>query len=287
MTNTICFHHNDPDGCASGAIVRYALGKEVMLVESEYGRISIPWGKIEQSEKVIVADFSFPAVDMLRMAKGHEFVWIDHHRSAILEFEKIGKDWLGLRDISDAACVLTWKYFFPDRQVPRAIVLIGDRDVWRWAEAETGPFNESIYNRDYHAENDALWKPLLEDDESVLKQMIEEGKWLREITLRNVERMMDERSFEVEFEQYKTLAVNAPVNGDIGNYGRSRGYDIVYSYIDEQQNGRLTTVVTLYSDKVDVSVIAKKYGGGGHAGAAGFSFPRRDTPFPHNSEVHL
>jgi oligoribonuclease NrnB/cAMP/cGMP phosphodiesterase (DHH superfamily) len=287
MTNTICFHHNDPDGCASGAIVRYALGKEVMLVESEYGRISIPWGKIEQSEKVIVADFSFPAVDMLRMAKGHEFVWIDPHRSAILEFEKIGKDWLGLRDISDAACVLPWKYFFPDRQVPRAIVLIGDRDVWRWAEAETGPFNESIYNRDYHAENDALWKPLLEDDESVLKQMIEEGKWLREITLRNVERMMDERSFEVEFEQYKTLAVNAPVNGDIGNYGRSRGYDIVYSYIDEQQNGRLTTVVTLYSDKVDVSVIAKKYGGGGHAGAAGFSFPRRDTPFPPNSEVHL
>jgi len=36
---------------------------------------------------------------------------------------------------------------------------------------------------------------------------------------------------------------------------------------------------------VDVSVIAKRYGGGGHAGAAGFSFLRGATPFPPSSQV--
>jgi len=32
-------------------------------------------------------------------------------------------------------------------------------------------------------------------------------------------------------------------------------------------------------------VIAGRYGGGGHAGAAGFSFPRAVTPFPPEAEV--
>ena len=286
MTATICFHHNDPDGCASGAIVRYALGKDVPLIESDYDKTPIPWKKVELSERVIVTDFSFSKDDMLRLADGRELVWIDHHKSAMLEFEEIGKDWKGIRDISEAGCVLTWRYFFPNKPTPKAIVLIGDRDIWRWAEKDTGAFNESLYNQDHHAENDSLWIPLLENDEAVLKQMIKEGEWLRRINLGNVDRLMGGRSFEVRFERYKTLAINASGNGDIGNYGRERGYEIVYCYTDEMQPGGLSTVVTLFSDKVDVSDIAKKYGGGGHAGAAGFSFPRGTSPFPPGSEVH-
>ena len=287
MTNTICFHHNDPDGCASGAIVRYALNKDVLLIESDYDETPIPWEKVEQAERVIVVDFSFPKEDMLRLADGRQFIWVDHHKSAMLEFEEISKDWDGIRDISEAACVLTWKYFFPEKPVPYAVVLIGDRDIWRWAEKDTGAFNESLYNQNHLADNDALWLPLFENDKETLGKMIKEGAWLREISLRRVDGLMGARSFEVQFENRKTLVVNASSSGDIGNYGRMRGYEIVYCYADEMLPNGLSTKVTLYSDKVDVSVIAKKYGGGGHAGAAGFSFPRGATPFPPDSEVNL
>ena len=47
------------------------------------------------------------------------------------------------------------------------------------------------------------------------------------------------------------------------------------------------TYVTLYSDTVDVSQVAQKFGGGGHAGAAGFHFPRGDSPFPPDASVTL
>ena len=285
MTKTICFHHNDPDGRASGAIVRYALGPEVQLVESDYGATLILWEMVAQAEKVIVVDFSFPVDEMVELADGREFIWIDHHKSAIAEFDGIADDWPGIRDISEAACVLTWKYFFPERPVPKAIVLIGDRDIWRWAEKETGPFNESLYNQDHDADNTAFWKPLFEDDQSTLEKMIEEGAWLRKINLRKVDRMMAARSFEIRFDGHSTLAVNTNGNGDIGDYGRNHGYEIVYCYVDQIQNGVLTTNVTLFSAKVDVSVIARRYGGGGHAGAAGFSFPRTVTPFPPESDV--
>jgi len=263
------------------------LNKDVLLIESNYERTPIPWKKVERTERVIVVDFSFPKEDMLRMAGGRKFIWIDHHKSAILEFEEVGKDWDGSRDISEAACVLTWKYFFPKKPVPRSVVLIGDRDIWRWTEVDTGAFNESLYNHDHLADNDALWESLFKDDQETLARMIKEGAWLREIKLGNVERLMGARSFEVRFERYKTLVVNASGNGDIGNYGHSRGYEIVYCYVDEMQPNGLATNVTLFSNKVDVSVIVKKFGGGGHAGAAGFSFPRGATPFPPDSEVHL
>jgi len=284
MTKSICFHHNDPDGHASGAIVKYALGDDVTLIESDYDGTPIPWDQVEQAEQVIVTDFSFPVNDMKRLAEGRELVWIDHHKSAMFVFEGIADDWPGIRDLSEAACVLTWKYFFSERPVPRAIVLIGDRDIWRWAEEDTGPFGESLYNQDHDANNAAFWKPLLEDDQAVLAKMIKEGARLREITLRNVNHMMAARSFEIRFEGYNTLAVNTRGNGDVGNYGRDRGYEIVYT-VDEMQGGGLTTVVTLFSNKIDVSVIANRFGGGGHAGAAGFSFPRGASPFPPGSDV--
>ncbi len=286
MTQSICFHHNDPDGHASGAIVKYALGDKVSLVESDYDGTPIPWDLVEQAEQVIVTDFSFSVDQMQRLADGRELVWIDHHKSALAEFEGIADEWPGIRDISEAACVLTWQYFFPERPVPRAIVLIGDRDIWRWAEKDTGAFGSSLFNQDHLASNATFWKPLLEDDAPTLEKMIKEGAWLREITLRDIDNLMEARSFEVEFEGYQTLAVNRRGTGDIGNYGRDRGYEIVYTYADKMQLDGLTTVVTLYSNKIDVSVIAKRYGGGGHAGAAGFSFPRSATPFPPGAKVN-
>ena len=285
MTQTICFHHNGPDGHASGAIVHYALGPEVQLIESDYDATSIPWEKVTQADKIVVVDFSFPVNEMVKLADGRELVWIDHHKSAMADFDGIADNWPGIRDVSEAACVLTWKYFFPEQPVPQAILLIGDRDIWRWAEKDTGPFNESLYNQDHEASNTAFWKPLLENDRPTLEKMIEEGTWLRKISLRNVDHMMAARSFEVRFDGHNTLVINTKGNGDIGDYGRDRNYEIIYCYVDQMQNGILTTNVTLFSAKVDVSVIAHRFGGGGHAGAAGFSFQRAATPFPPESEV--
>lgn len=285
MSTTICFYHNDEDGRASGAIVRYALGKDVCLIEIDYDDPTIPWEQIEKAGKVIVADFSFPLEEMKKLARGREFIWIDHHISAIKEMESAAEHWLGLRDIQEAACVLTWKYFFPERAIPQAILLIGDRDIWRWAEKDTGAFGEGLCVRNTRADNDSLWKPLLENDPKVFDEILTEGVRLREIRLAEIHDLIERRGFEVKFYGERTLAINAPGNGDLGQRGRDLGYDIVYCYEDQMQRGILMTHVTLFSKEVDVSEIAKKFGGGGHMHASGFSFPRSNSPFPPEAVV--
>lgn len=282
----LCLHHNDSDGRASAAIVRRALGPEVVLHEMNYGD-PVPWEKVSSADRVVIVDFSLPKADMTRISQEVDFTWIDHHISAIEELVDISESWSGIRDTSDAACVLTWRYFFPEQPVPRAIILIGDRDAWHWKEEETGAFDEGLYQQDTSPENDALWVPLLEDDPQAISRLVSQGKTLRKARLHNIQQQVDNYGFAVDFEGYRTMAINTRGNGDIGLYIQDLGYQIAYCYVDNCQNGQLMTFVGLYSSEVDVSVIAKKFGGGGHRGASGFSFQRACTPFPQEANVKL
>lgn len=282
---TLCFHHDDEDGRASAAIVRHALGAGVILVEVDYDDRAVPWHLVAQAEHILVVDFSFPLEEMQRMAQGRRFTWIDHHQSALTVLGEAAAAWEGSRDLAEAACVLTWRHFFPDRPMPYAITLIGDRDIWRWAEADTGAFTEELHVRDTRPDNDALWQPLLAGDAAMLDEIIRSGQRLRQLNLAHIRHLVASSAFPVLFEGLRTLVVNAPGNGDLGQHGRDLGFEIVYCYWDRMQRGILTTQVSLFSRREDVSLIARRYGGGGHVNAAGFSFPRAATPFPPDARV--
>jgi oligoribonuclease NrnB/cAMP/cGMP phosphodiesterase (DHH superfamily) len=283
---TICLHHNDTDGRASAAIVRRALGNDLWLCEMDYGD-SIPLERVLTADRIIIVDFSLPKEEMLNLSTYHQLTWIDHHKSSISDLQEVSKTWPGLRDTNEAACVLTWNYFFPDTPLPKAIRLIGDRDIWRWAETDTGAFNEGLYQLDTRPLNDNLWNPLLDDDRRFVATIIENGKVLREARLKEIRRTILRRGFPVYFEGHRTLAINIRGSGDIGQQVRDMGYEIAYCYVDNLHNGEITTFVTLYSDDVDVSVIAERFGGGGHSGAAGFHFQRNASPFPLSVEVEI
>lgn len=279
---TLCIYHNDADGCASAAVVRHAIGTDAKMHEISYGEPT-PWKKIINVKHVVIVDFILPLQEMKRIANERMLTWIDHHKSALVEVNDEARNWSGLRSLNEAACVLTWKYFFPDKPVPRALVLIGDRDIWRQQEPDSGAFNEGLRQEQTHPNNDQLWKPLLSDDPLVVEQLISKGQPILESRLQSMRRFISRYGFPVIFEGWRTLAVNQRGDGDIGQHIRDLGYDIGYCYIEGFQEGKTVTFVTLFSDNVDVSEIATKYGGGGHQGAAGFSFERGSSPFPENS----
>jgi oligoribonuclease NrnB/cAMP/cGMP phosphodiesterase (DHH superfamily) len=279
---TLCIYHNDADGCASAAVVRHAIGEDAIMHEISYGEPT-PWKKIAKVKQVIIVDFSLPLQDMRRIASERMLTWIDHHKSAMEEVNDEAREWAGLRDLSEAACVLTWKYFFPHKPVPRALILIGDRDIWRQEEPDAGAFNEGLQQEQTQPNNDQLWKPLLSDSLSAVDSLISKGQPLLDSRLLAMRRFVSRYGFPVIFEGMRTLAVNRRGDADLGQHIRDLGYDIGYCYLEGSQGGKIVTFVTLFSNNVDVSEIAKKYGGGGHEGAAGFSFVRNASPFPDGS----
>jgi oligoribonuclease NrnB/cAMP/cGMP phosphodiesterase (DHH superfamily) len=278
----LCLYHDDGDGRCSAAIVRRAVGKFVTLQSIDYGD-PVPWEKIEQASKVIIVDFSLPKEIMERILAFTTLIWIDHHKTALEDLADL-LDLPGKRALDRAACVLAWEFFFPDTPLPRAVAYIGDRDIWKHEFPETRAFNESLFFEDNRPFNDQLWQPLLDDDPTFVSSLIERGEVLYQARKLSIERMIHRQGFEVEFNGYRTLAINGHASGELGESIREKGYEIGYCYQEAEQNGDLMTFVTLYSDQVDVSEIAKKFGGGGHPGAAGFSFRRSDRPFPKESE---
>ena len=283
---TICLYHNDPDGCCSAAIVRRAFGPSLVLQPLEIGD-PVPWEAIEACPQVVLADYSLRLVDMLRLRDGRQLVWIDHHKTSLEQLGPAMAAVPGEREDGTAACVLTWRTFFPGRPVPRAVQLIGDRDVWRMQFPETRAFSEGLYQLDLNPAKDDPWGPLLDDDRARLQELTERGGLLYEARLAGIADSVARYGFETVFEGHRTLAINHRGSGDMGEYIRQAGYAVAYCYAETVRAGRLQTVVTLYSAGVDVSEIARKYGGGGHRGAAGFQLTRGDRPFPQGSEGPL
>jgi oligoribonuclease NrnB/cAMP/cGMP phosphodiesterase (DHH superfamily) len=189
----------------------------------------------------------------------------------------------GERSLEAAACVLTWRTFFPEGALPQAVTLIGDRDIWQMAYPETRAFSEGLFQERIDPTNDRLWEPLLDDEAERVRRLIERGRVLYDARLKSIKDVVSHYGFVTSFEGHRTMVVNHRGNGDMGEFIRKAGYELAYCYVEAVRNGILQTVVTLYSDQIDVSEIARKFGGGGHRGAAGFQFTRTDRPFPPGS----
>lgn len=279
----LCLYHDDADGRCAAAIVRRALGSAVQLQAMDY-QAAVPWEKIESADQLVIVDFSLNLADMQRACRSGRVVWIDHHKSAI-EALAVLTDLPGIRSLDEAGCVLTWQYYFPQDRLPLAVQLIGDKDVWRFAHAETAAFSAALFRHNTQPQNDKLWRPLLEDEPQLLAELIEQGKLLHAADLERIRRRVLRDGFEVFFEGHRTLVLNDRGSGYTGEAIRKMGYTIAYCYIDRLQGTDIQTSVTLYSEQVDVAGIAEKYGGGGHAGAAGFAFLRHGGPFPESAQV--
>ena len=277
-----CFYHSvDLDGQCSGAIVKYTY-PECEMIGINYGD-DFPWDTIKEGETVFMVDFSMqPITDMLRLNIVCDLIWIDHHKTAIDEANANGFIASGGQcvEVGKAGCELTWEYIRPDENMPRAVYLLGRYDVFDHSDADTLPFQYGMrFQDDTYPENQALWQSLFLNDGN-----IGDIKRSGDITLKYDElqnaKFCKAYAFDTEFEGLQAICANR-------GFCSSKLFDSVY---DENKHDLMIMfqclplpkemwTVSLYStkDEVDCGVIAKKYGGGGHKGAAGFQC--KELPF--------
>jgi oligoribonuclease NrnB/cAMP/cGMP phosphodiesterase (DHH superfamily) len=281
--SVLCIYHDDMDGECSAAIVRRKFGDRAVFQSMDYGD-AIPWDLIEKCDELIIVDFSFPRADMLRVVEETKVTWVDHHKTSLSELADL-EGLPGLRSLGQAACVLTWRLLLEGQPIPPTVLFIADRDIWRHEHEESKPFGEGLFHEDTRPQNDDLWEPLLNGNEEKVSELIARGEIIYQARILRLRKMIKAKGYEIRFEGHPTLAINYRGSGDLGELIREMGYDIAYCYYESKLEHELRTFVSLYSEKIDVSEIARKFGGGGHPGAAGFSFVRTDTPYPPKAVV--
>lgn len=268
--NAIIFHHNDADGrCAAAIMAIYCRnhGYNCEFIEMDY-KDCVPIERIKPLDFVAVVDFSFKPEIMAEVRKiATHVMWCDHHVTA----KDYGYDDVdGFRDFSDkglSGCECTWKACFPIIPIPRFCELLGDYDAWRLKfQPECFEYYEGLklLNTD-PSENYSLWDALYDGSASV-NQIIESGKTAIQYRDNYCSEIAKAFGYETEIDGLKAYAMNAYRFGSKQFGERFRQYPVCLAYIHD---GKKFTV-SLYSESVDVSAIAKLYGGGGHKGAAGF-----------------
>ncbi len=258
-----CFFHNsDIDGHCSGAILRYAYNSETIGIN--YGQ-PFPFDKIQQGETVFLVDFSLPPADMLKLNELSTFFWIDHHKTAI---DSLPTNFNGYRAIGLGACELTWKYIY-NTPVPVAVHLLAMYDVFDFSDSRTLAFQYGLRTyKNTYPDNQELWTRLFVDDMLLIEEIINKGIIILEYEQTQNEKFCKAFSFETVFEGYKAICCNKGfTNSKLFDTAQKHDIMITFCRRNKQWYVSLFTVF----DDIDCGILAKKYGGGGHAKAAGFS----------------
>jgi oligoribonuclease NrnB/cAMP/cGMP phosphodiesterase (DHH superfamily) len=276
-----CFHHIDFDGKLAGAIVKKAC-PDAELIPADYD-IAFPFERIAADELVVLVDYSLKPDGFKRLLEiTQAVIWIDHHKTAIEACNAAGLHGLpGLRkDGWPAGCMLAWQFFFDGAPAPRAVELVSDYDTWRYAFGQnTERFAAGLEAHDTSALG-GIWPALLEDDGRMVQRICNDGDVVLAAKRERSREITKKSAFVClvkGFRQYTVAAANVPLmNSKLWDDFQHKT-DILCNFY---MNRDLKWVVSLYSKTVDVSEIAKSYGGGGHRGAAGFMVEDvEDLPF--------
>lgn len=156
-------------------------------------------------------------------------------------------------------------------RVPYIVRLIDDHDVWLHKLNESKPFAYAYYKMPYeltNPEEDDLWECIYNDNSRLLFQSIKDGvRYIEEEAISN-KALRILGGFDSDVFGVPCYCLNNLKSGSDQFGEKYEHYPLVCRFA---YNGK-DWVYSLYSNnKVDCSEIAKRYGGGGHKGAAGFT----------------
>lgn len=288
----ICIYHG---GCDDGFGAAWAIwrkwGNEIAYVPGVYGK---PLPDV-RGKHVLFVDFSAKRPELIEMANVAEsIVVLDHHKTAEADLS----EWSGwpsgsmakLEDISllaAKACtetgypvvavfdqnrsgaVLAWDFahgILHNDPPPNMLALIEDRDLWRFAYGDrTKQFSAAL--RTYPMTFEA-WDRIAADPDALVK----EGETVLRAHTANIAKFVTD-AYQDDVGGHRVPVVNVPYH-----YASDTAHALLSAFPDapftacwfKRGDGMIQWSLRSEDNRLDVSEIAKGYGGGGHRNAAGF-----------------
>lgn len=268
--NIVYFHNPCQDGIGSAWIATKYLS-DYELVPYSHGDDM----ETDYNDKVIYFLDMAPPVEIYNQLKITNKVYIlDHHISNQKIYKDI-KDENVIFDMNKSGVGITWSYFYPDKELPYFLKCIQSRDLWKFDIEHTKDFCEGFYLACSSVESNEEILVLFDElynNESQINKYIDIGKLLNQKKNKKVDSIGSYALEKIyDFEGHKVCMVNADseIASELGNYLSSKpecDFAIIWRYDHVYQK---YSISMRSSDKVDVSEICKRFGGGGHKNAAG------------------
>lgn len=219
-------------------------------------------------------DFCYDRPRMNELAKvAKSLTVLDHHEGV----KAVATAFPGVFDSDQSGATIAWKYFHPDTPVPEMLSLLQDYDLFRFSLPDTKAFNAFIIFEPHEFER---WDEIARafEDPEARADILARGKIYAEHTDKLVEYAVM-RADLVEFEGHTV-------------YLSGTGIRFLTDYVGHQLSMKqppFALVVRPVADGLhvslrgdgafDVATIARRFGGNGHPGAAGFRLSW-NTPIP-------
>lgn len=273
MSDTTVLYHDDADGFTAAWAAWKKLGGSADYVPFGHGE-GLP---DELGQTVYCLDFC-PKHGALRklLDAGKRVVVIDHHKSAWEDIQAVSGDgrFSSVFSFIHSAAMLAWLHFQPDTTAPWLVTLVQDRDLWLHKEPFTHEINAWLAIQPHTFTRwDELAAGLILPMSHFLgltASAVEHGRTLLASRDRAVARMvLGART--VTIAGHAVMAANAPFHQSevAGILAAGKPFGAAWY----AANGTVRWSLRSTPDGLDVSEVARRYGGGGHARAAGFECP--------------
>ena len=258
---TLCIYHGScADGFGAAWVVRKALGD----IDFHPGVYQQPPPDVTNRE-VFIVDFSYKRPVLLEMSKTADTITIiDHHKTAAEDLKMLPANVDSVFDMTHSGAMLTWMYFFPDEEPPALIKHIEDRDLWRFDLPQTREIQAALFSYPYDFQ---VWDRLMA---MPVVELATEGAVIERKHFKDMHELLAVVTRPMLIAGHKVQVANLPytMSSDAGHeLAKHSPFGVCYW---DTPNGRVFSLRSTDAG-LDVSEIAKQFGGGGHRNAAGFT----------------
>lgn len=230
-------------------------------------------------------------------------IWIDHHKTSIVSHPT---DIPGYRIDGVAACRLAWQWFskhsqlfhpaagsfavpLPEKQAfidrcvtePESVRLAGEYDIWDKRDPDAEKFQHGLRSQ---VINQKKWEWMLIGDtgpdqaipkryNSVVLGLLNDAKIVQFVRDNEYRDVITSQGFDMQWEGLTFLACcshECDIRSHLFVAGVKPHHDALFGFTYTGKEWRVSLYHAPGKEHHDLSLIAKRMGGGGHAGACGF-----------------
>lgn len=262
MKPLIIYHANCPDGFGAAWAFWKKYGKNAEYHAAVHGEAP----PNVKDREVYIVDFSYSREITEEIAEASKkIIILDHHKTAQEALE--GLPYFKY-DVTHSGAYLAWRYLFGEQNIPNLILMIEDRDLWKWKILDSKLMLTVLDSYPYDFQ---MWDALavkMELESSEYSRMLMDGMAISRYRESVIKQIL-KTAHTLNILGQEIPAVNSPYfQSELGaTLCLGQPYSCAYTWGGDHYRFSLRSE----ANGLDVAEIAKRFGGGGHAKAAGFT----------------